>query len=78
MKKKTKKRKTKINWFNVFVLVMMIPAIFTLGHDFIKWAILPLFNHEFYQLTYFGFFVDMASFFIIEASIQYFKSEMEK
>lgn len=73
-----KKKKRKINWFNIFVAFNMILAILVVGHDFIRWAILPLFNQEFIQLTYFGFFVDMACFFIIEASMQYLKDEMEK
>ena len=69
MNKKVKK-KIKINFFNIFVLASVILAGFTLLHDLLVWGIFPLFTGQFYCLTYFGLFVDLAAIFILEAGYQ--------
>lgn len=69
MNKKVKK-KIKINFFNIFVLASVILAGFTLLHDLLVWGIIPLFTGQFYCLTYFGLFVDLAAIFILEAGYQ--------
>lgn len=69
MNKKVKK-KIKINFFNIFVLASVILAGFTLLHDLLVWEIIPLFTGQFYCLTYFGLFVDLAAIFILEAGYQ--------
>lgn len=75
MKKQIKKRKSnyRISPFKVFVFINFILACVLLIRDFIFWAIIPMFSGVFYQLTYFGLFIDLSAFFIIEVSIQCFK-----
>ncbi len=68
MNKKVKKKK--INFFNIFVLASVILAGFTLLHDLLVWGIIPLFTGQFYCLTYFGLFIDLAAIFILEAGYQ--------
>lgn len=71
MNKNVKKRKKiKINFFNLFILASVILAGFTLLHDLLVWGIIPLFTGQFYCLTYFGMFVDLATVFILEAGFQ--------
>ena len=77
MKKKTKKRKIKV--FNIFAVLSMLVAAALLIHDLLAWAIIPLFTtHEFFMLTYFGFFVDMIAMFVLDTGWDYLKEEMEK
>ena len=73
--KKIKKRikKTKVNWFNAFILVSAIGCALLLIHDFIVWAIIPLFTGDFIMLTYFGMFVDLTAILLIDMTIQCFK-----
>ena len=75
MKKQIKKRKSnyKISPFKVFVFLNFILCSGLLIHDFIFWGIVPMFKGEFYQLTYLGLFIDIASILIVDASIQCFK-----
>ena len=75
MKKQIKKRKSnyKISPFKVFVFLNFILCCGLLIHDFIFWGIVPMFKGEFYQLTYLGLFIDIASILIVDASIQCFK-----
>ena len=71
MNKNVKKRKKiKINFFNLFILASVILAGFTLLHDLLVWGIIPLFTGHFYCLTYFGMLVDLAAVFILEAGFQ--------
>ena len=73
--KKIKKRikKTKVNWFNAFILVSAIGCALLLIHDFIVWGIIPLFTGDFVMLTYFGMFVDLTAIGLIEMTIQMIK-----
>ena len=69
MNKKTKK-KYKLNYFNIFVFITILISGGILLHDLIVWGILPLYNGKTCCITYFGFFIDMASAFTLEAGIQ--------
>lgn len=71
--KKAKKTTYKISPFKIFVFINFLIASGLLIHDFIFWGIIPMFNGEFYQLTYLGLFLDLSAFFIIEVSVQCFK-----
>lgn len=75
MKKQIKKRKSnyKISPFKCLVFINFLLASGLLIHDFIFWGIIPMFNGEFYQLTYLGLFLDLSAFFIVEVSVQCFK-----
>lgn len=75
--KKAKKTTYKISPFKVFVFINFLIASGLLIHDFIFWGIIPMFNGEFYQLTYLGLFLDLSAFFIIEISVQCFKEWMK-
>ena len=70
--KKIKKRikKTKVNWFNAFILVSAIGCALLLIHDFIVWGIVPFFTRDYIQLTYTGMFVDLFTFFGLEMAMQ--------
>lgn len=79
MKKNIKKRKRKIKVFNIFAVMSMLGAAALLIHDLLVWAIIPLFTtHEFFMITYFGFFVDMTAMFVLDTGWDYLKEEMEK
>ena len=69
MKKKTKK-KFKLNYFNIFIVITILISGGILLHDLINWAIIPLFNGDFYCLSYASFFLDLMSAFALEAGIQ--------
>ena len=63
----------KINYFNILVFITMILSGGLLIHDTFIFAIKPLFTGDFVCLTYFGFFLDMIGFFMLEVSTQYVK-----
>ena len=65
-----KKKKRKINWFNIFVFITILISGGILLHDLIVWGIIPLFTGKTYCLTYFGFFIDMVSAFALDTGIQ--------
>lgn len=69
MKKRIRKRK--INFFKVVMLLSAILSLILLIHDFIFWGIIPLFSGQFYQLTYFGFFLDLIAIGTLELFFQY-------
>lgn len=71
--KNKRRRKRKLNYFNILVFITMIISGGLLLHDLIVWAIIPLFSGEFYVLTYFGLFVDVVAFGMLDLSIQYIK-----
>ena len=71
--KKVKKTTYKISLFKVLVFINFLLASALLIHDFIFWGIVPLFNGEFYQLTYLGLFIDVSALCLIDISIQCFK-----
>lgn len=75
MKKKIKKRikKRKINWFHTFMFLSACLGAYVLIHDFIVWAIIPLFTGDFIMLTYFGMFVDLTAILLIDLTIQCIK-----
>lgn len=75
MKKQIKKRKSnyRISPFKVFVFINFILACVLLIRDFIFWAIIPMFSGVFYQLTYFGLFIDLSALMIVDLSIQLIK-----
>lgn len=75
--KKAKKTTYKISPFKVFVFINFLIASGLLIHDFIYWGIIPMFNGEFYQLTYLGLFLDLSALFIVEISVQCFKEWMK-
>lgn len=78
MKKRVKK-KYKLSLFNIIAILSVIGAAILLIHDLLVWAIIPLFTtHEFFMITYFGFFVDMIAMFVLDTGWDYLKEEMEK
>ena len=66
-------KKMKLNLFNVLVFITMIITGGVLLHDFIFWAIIPVFSGQYYMLTYFGLFLDLISIAMLDLSIQYIK-----
>lgn len=68
-----KRKKLHINIPNLIVLVSIIIAFLILLHDFIVWALLPIFTGNFLTLTYTGLFVDLLCAFVLESGIQYIK-----
>lgn len=75
MKKNIKKRKStyKIDWFRVLVVLFTLLGAGLLIHDFIRYAIIPFFNGMFYQMTYFGLFVDFIAIGLVETGTQLIK-----
>lgn len=79
MKKNLKKRvkKNKFNWFRasfrLLVVLSTIFGIFLLIHDFICYAIVPFFDGMFYQVTYFGMFVEIVAIGLVEVGTQLIK-----
>lgn len=71
--KKQVNKKYKISPFKVFVFLNFLLCSGLLIHDFIFWGIIPMFKGVFYQLTYLGLFMDVASILIVDVSIQCFK-----
>ena len=69
--KRTKKRK--INYFNILIFITMIISGGLLIHDFIFWGIVPVFSGKFYQLTYFGLFIDVIAIAMLDLSVRYIK-----
>lgn len=63
----------KLSFFEIVILISIILAVTILTHDFIFWAVMPLFTGNFYCLTYTGLFVDIFCIFVLEAGTQYFK-----
>ena len=72
---KTKKiiKKNKIDFFNILIIIMTIISSYVLIHDFIFWGIIPAFSKVFYEITYFGLFLDLISLFMLEMCIQAIK-----
>lgn len=68
-----KKRKFKLNLFHTFMFISACIGAFVLIHDFIVWAIIPLFTGKFIMLTYFGMFIDLIAIFLIDITIQCIK-----
>jgi hypothetical protein len=71
MKRKLYRRK--FNYFNILVFITMIISVALLIHDFIFWGVIPMFTGTFYQLTYFGLFIDVIAIIMLDVSIQYIK-----
>lgn len=71
-----KRKKIHINITNLIVLVSILIAFLILTHDFIFWAIKPIFTGAFYELTYTGLFVDLICAFVLESGTQYIKELM--
>ena len=59
--------------FNVFMGLSLLIGIGYLLHDFIFLAIVPLFKHEFYTLTYFGLFTEVFAYLMIKICLMYFE-----
>lgn len=57
----------------IVVLLSILIAFLILLHDFIVWALLPVFTGNFLTLTYTGLFVDLLCAFVLESGIQYIK-----
>lgn len=68
-----KRKKLHINIPNLIVLVSILIAFLILLHDFIVWALLPIFTGNFLTLTYTGLFVDLLCAFVLESGTQYIK-----
>ena len=68
-----RKRIVKINLFKLLVLITIIISGGLLIHDFIFWGLLPVFTETFYQLTYFGLFIDIIAIAMLDISVQLFK-----
>ena len=75
MKKNLKKRKStyKIDWFRVLVVLFTVLGAGLLIHDFIRYAIIPLFSGLFYQMSYFGFFMEFIAIGLVETGIHLIK-----
>ena len=75
MKKNLKKRKStyKIDWFRVLVVLFTVLGAGLLLHDFIRYAIIPLFSGLFYQMSYFGFFMEFIAIGLVEVGTQLIK-----
>jgi hypothetical protein len=71
--KNKRRRKRKLNYFNILVFISMIISGGLLIHDFIFWGVIPVFSGTFYQLTYFGLFIDVVAIGMLDLSIQYIK-----
>ena len=71
MKRKLYRRK--LNYFNILVFITMIISGTLLIHDFIFWGVIPMFTGTFYQLTYFGLFIDVVAIIMLDVSVQYIK-----
>lgn len=72
MKKKYKKR-FKLNFFNAWLLISSGLCVYLLGHDFLFWGVIPMIKGEFYQLTYFGMFLDLTAIAMLEMNLQLMK-----
>ena len=68
-----KKKKVKINLFNLVSLITMIICSALLIHDFIFWGVVPMFSGITYQLTYFGLFIALIAIGLLELNIQLIK-----
>lgn len=66
-------KRTRINYFNILVFITMIISGGLLIHDFIFWGIVPVFSGTFYQLTYFGLFIDVIAIAMLDLSVRYIK-----
>ena len=77
MKRKFLKR-LRITLFNLTMLGMLIASGTLLAHDIFIWAIKPLFTHEYYLLTYFGFYCDMFALACFILAKDYFKEFFKK
>lgn len=66
-------KKMKLNLFNVLMFITMIISGGVLLHDFIFWAVIPIFSGQFYMLTYFGLFVDLIAVAMLDVSFNYIK-----
>lgn len=66
-------RKFKFNFFNITMLLVSIVCVIVLVHDFIFWGVIPMFSGVFYQITYFGLFLDVLAIGLLEMSIQFIK-----
>lgn len=71
--KKRKKIHFKLNISKLVILVSILIAFLILLHDFIFWAIAPIFTGTFYELTYTGLFIDLLCAFVLESGTQYIK-----
>lgn len=71
--KKRKKIHFKLNIGKLVILVSILIAFLILLHDFIFWAITPIFTGTFYELTYTGLFIDLLCAFVLESGTQYIK-----
>ena len=69
--RRTKKRK--INYSNILIFITMLISGTLLIHDFIFWGIVPVFSGTFYQLTYFGFFINVIAIAMLDLSVRYIK-----
>lgn len=69
MKKRIRKRR--LSFYKVVMLLSAIFSLILLIHDFIVWGLIPIFTGNFIQLTYSGFFLDLAAIGCIELVYQY-------
>lgn len=63
----------KMNFSKLVILISITIAFLILLHDFIVWALLPIFTGNFLTLTYTGLFVDLLCAFVLETGTQYIK-----
>ena len=76
--KKREKNQVKVNYFNILILISTLISGGYLLYDLIFWSLIPLFNGNFYTMTYFGFFTDIIALFMLEVCIQYLKGWFSK
>ena len=68
-----KKKKIKINLFNLVSLITIVICSALLIHDFIFWGVIPMFSGVTYQLTYFGLFLDVIAIGLLDLNFQLIK-----
>lgn len=73
IKKRVKKSTYKINWFRVLVVLSTLLGTGLLIHDFICYAIIPLFSGLFYHMTYLGFFIEFVAIGLVETGMHLIK-----
>lgn len=71
--KKVVKKQYKIDFFKILVVINFFICGAVLIHDFVFWGIVPMFNGEFYQITYLGLFIDFGALMMVDLSIQLIK-----
>lgn len=73
-----KKKKIRIKWKNVALIIILLLCAALIIHDFYMIAIQPWINGRSAQWTWFGFVTFILAFIIGGAIIDYFNDEINK